>query len=133
MASQHAMDMLTTMEQALASIPLPPSRDRLPGGAQPVQWEELEGTPSVAPADTGGEIAGASRGETLALRIELGRARLCRTEAEKLRKGSVVLLESATRHPVDLFAGGELIARGEVLTLDGKLAVRVTERLHQTT
>ena len=65
--------------------------------------------------------------ETLDLRIELGRTYVCRDEVQKLRAGAVVPLDNAAGDLVDLYAGGQLIARGEVLTLDGNLGVRVVE------
>jgi flagellar motor switch protein FliN/FliY len=61
------------------------------------------------------------------LTIELGRARLARAEAEKLGRGSVVSLESLVDEPVDILIDGRLVARGEVLVLDGSFCIRVTK------
>lgn len=79
--------------------------------------EETKGSPE-APA------AGATDRE---LQIELGRAELSRGEAEALREGSVLALDKLAGDPVDLVVDGRLIARGEVLVLDEKFCVRVTE------
>ena len=127
MAGEHAMDLLTAAEQALASIPLPPATNELPGGAKPMRWEELDG----APAKTQTSGPNALGNETIDLRIELGRTHIRRDEARGLRTGSVIPLDNAAGDPVDLYAGGQLIARGEVLVLQGTLAVRVVERLSQ--
>ena len=80
----------------------------------------------VIPSDsaTGLGIAG---DETLDLRIELGRTQIRRDEALKLRTGAVIPLDGAANEPVSLLAGGRLVARGELLVLDGKLGVRVVE------
>lgn len=67
------------------------------------------------------------RDAELELRIELGRTRLHQSELKNLRQGTVVRLDSLEREPVDVFANDELIARGEIVVLDGKLCVRVVE------
>jgi flagellar motor switch protein FliN len=109
-------------DQAGSAFPLPPSGS-LPAGATPVQWDELDGTPAVTP--TAGQT-------TLDLRIELGRTHIQRNEVVKLRAGAVIPLDRAAGDPVDLYAGGRLIARGELLALEGSIAVRVVEVLDQT-
>jgi flagellar motor switch/type III secretory pathway protein FliN len=128
MAGEHAMDLLTAAEQALASIPLPPTSGGLPSGARPVQWAELDG----APATTHVRGSTIQRSESLDLRIELGRTQICRDEARKLRTGAVLPLDNTAADPVNLYAGGQLIARGEVLAIDGALGVRVVEVISRT-
>ena len=61
------------------------------------------------------------------LRIELGRTHLSVADARQLRSGSVVSLDRQAGEPVDLYAAGELVARGETIVLDNKLGVRVVE------
>jgi len=63
----------------------------------------------------------------LDVRIDFGRAYLRREESTELDRGAIVPLDKTADEPVDIFAGGRLIARGEVLVLDGNYAVRVTE------
>ena len=129
MAGEHAMDLLTAADQALASFPLPPATAGLPDGAKPIRWEELDG--ASATTQTGDPKA--LPNETLDLRIELGRAHVRRDEVQKLRAGSVIPLNNAAGDPVDLYAGGQLIARGEVLVLNGALGIRVVERVSRRT
>ena len=123
MVAEHAMNMLTAAEQALASIPLPPVTNKLPSGARSLQWEELDGSPAKTRA--GGPKP--SGDQAVELRIELGRTHVCRDEVEKLRTGSVVPLDNAASDPVAVYASGRLIAWGEALVLDGTFAIRVTE------
>jgi flagellar motor switch protein FliN/FliY len=59
--------------------------------------------------------------------IELGRARVPASYAAALAQGSVVSLESLADEPVNIFIAGRLVARGEVLELDGHYCIRVTE------
>lgn len=63
------------------------------------------------------------------LRIELGRTRLPRRQAEALKNGALLALDTLAGEPVAVLADGRLIARGELVVLDGKLAVRVTETM----
>ena len=57
----------------------------------------------------------------------LGRAKLPVQRLLELRPGAVVALERYLGEPVDLEVGGVLVARGEVVVLDGRYAVRITE------
>ncbi|HTI51009.1 MAG TPA: FliM/FliN family flagellar motor switch protein, partial [Planctomycetaceae bacterium] len=63
------------------------------------------------------------------LQFELGRAELSSEEADALREGAVVALDKLAGDPVDIVMDGRLIARGEVLVLDDKFCVRVSEIL----
>ena len=67
----------------------------------------------------------------LDLKIELGRTQLYHDELARLRSGAVVALDKPATAPVDVLAGGRLIARGEVVVLDGRLSVRVVEVLSE--
>ena len=66
-------------------------------------------------------------GESLDLEIELGRTTMYREDALKLCKGAVVPLEPLSADPVDIVVNGRKIGRGEVLVLNDKFCVRVTE------
>jgi flagellar motor switch protein FliN/FliY len=59
--------------------------------------------------------------------IVLGRVRLNATEASQLHAGSLVVLEQETSDPVDIFSGGRLVGRGQVVVIDDKFCVRVVE------
>lgn len=50
-----------------------------------------------------------------------------RDEAQRLSPGQFVPLDEPADWPVEIYAGGRLVARGELLTLDGTFCVRVTE------
>lgn len=65
----------------------------------------------------------------LDISIELGRAELLIDDILKLRSGSVVSLDKLAGDPVDIMANGKLVARGELLVVDGKFGVRLSEVL----
>ncbi|HUX37849.1 MAG TPA: FliM/FliN family flagellar motor switch protein [Rectinemataceae bacterium] len=61
------------------------------------------------------------------LEVVLGEASLSVKELASLRSGRIVELESICGEPVELRASGQLVARGEVVVLDEKFGIRVTE------
>jgi|GEM_PF-2072419 len=63
----------------------------------------------------------------LDISIELGRAELLIEDVLKLREGSVVSLDKLAGDPVDIVANGRLVARGELLVIEGKFGVRLSE------
>lgn len=59
--------------------------------------------------------------------VELGRTRLLIRDILDLGTGSIIELDKLAGEPVDLFANGLLVARGEVIVIDDNFGVRVTE------
>lgn len=63
----------------------------------------------------------------LTLRAELGRAQRRVEEVVALGPGSVIELERNVGEPVDIYANGQWVARGEVVVVEDNFGVRVTE------
>ncbi len=61
----------------------------------------------------------------ITLTIELGRAHLPVSALAELKVGDVVDLFRHTDEPIELVAGGKLIARGELVQIDTELGVRI--------
>jgi flagellar motor switch protein FliN len=68
---------------------------------------------------------------TLQLAVELGRTRMSVRQVLDLQKGSVVELNRNAGDPVDVFVNDHLIARGEVVVVDDKFGIRITELVSQ--
>lgn len=60
------------------------------------------------------------------LAVQLGRVRLPLRELLTLDAGSVVELDRSAESPVDVLVNDTLVARGEVVVLDGEFGVRIT-------
>lgn len=60
------------------------------------------------------------------LAVELGRVKLPLRELLALGPGAVLELDRAADAPVDVLVNGCLVARGEVVVIDGEFGVRVT-------
>lgn len=61
------------------------------------------------------------------LSVELGRTRLTIKELLKLAQGSVVELDGLPGEPMDILINGYLIAQGEVVVVDDKYGIRISE------
>jgi flagellar motor switch protein FliN/FliY len=61
------------------------------------------------------------------LSMEVGRARIPIRNLLQLNQGSVVELERAAGEPLDIYANGTLIAHGEVVVVNEKFGVRLTD------
>ncbi len=68
----------------------------------------------------------------LTVTIELGRTEMTLKQALELNQGSVVELNRLAGDPIDIFVNERLIAKGEVVVVDDKFAVRVTELFSNT-
>lgn len=63
----------------------------------------------------------------LNVRIRLGEAEMTIEEIVSLRDGSVVELDRAPGDPVDILVNDRVVARGEIVVVDDRFTVRVTE------
>ncbi len=63
----------------------------------------------------------------LKVTVELGRTRMTLQQVLDLQNGSVVELDCLAGDSVDVFVNDLLIARGEVVVVDDKFGVRITE------
>jgi len=61
------------------------------------------------------------------LTVELGRTRLTIKNLLQLGQGSVVELDGLAGEPMDIFVNGYLIAQGEVVVVDEKYGIRLTD------
>jgi flagellar motor switch protein FliN/FliY len=64
---------------------------------------------------------------SIEISVEIGRVTMPIGELLKLGEGAVVELNRAVSEPVDVMAQGVRIASGEVVVIDDRFAVRITE------
>ena len=62
----------------------------------------------------------------LEITVELGRTRIQIGDLLKLGQGSVVELEKLTNEPVDIYINQKLMGHGEVVVVNEKFAIRLT-------
>ena len=120
--SNKAAQLLDDAEAAINALDADPA-EALHAQPTPFRLQDLVG--SEGPPETASiELL---RDVDLDLRIELGRTHMYLEDVLKLRRGSVVTLDKLAGDPVDLFANGRLVARGEILVLNDNFCVRVAE------
>ena len=61
------------------------------------------------------------------LAMEVGRARISIRKLMQLNQGSVVELDRAAGDPLDVFVNGTLVAHGEVVVVNEKFGIRLTD------
>ena len=64
---------------------------------------------------------------SLGVTAELGRCTLRVSDVLKLGRGSIVELDRPANAPIDVLVNNRLVARGEVIAVDDRFGVRVTE------
>ena len=61
------------------------------------------------------------------LAVEVGSASITMARVFDLSSGSIVVLDRQVDEPLDIRVNGTLIARGEIVSVEGRYGVRVTE------
>lgn len=140
-----------------AGAPAPPASSRAPKSAQITPEELAQITGSAGPSFGGGDSGGSGFGSnptarpaefaplrspssiasstnldlllgvTLKVTVELGRTKLNIEEILKLGPGSVVELDKLAGEPVDVLINDRMIAKGEVVVIDDRFGVRITD------
>jgi len=93
---------------------------------------EPASNPAELPPDAGKHVSVESNLDLLMnidleVTLRFGRRHLTLKEIVGLTPGSVVALENDVKDPVELLLGEKVIARGEVVVVDGNFGLRVTE------
>jgi flagellar motor switch protein FliN len=104
--------------------PAPAQSTQMPTAVHPIQFMPL--TPELPSIDHGHGIE-LLMDVALEVSVELGRSHMSIGEILALRTGSVIELDKLAGEPVDVSVNGTLIARGEVVVVDEKFGVRITE------
>lgn len=63
---------------------------------------------------------------SILLTIEIGRAQIKIKDLLNLTKDSIIDLNKLAGEPVDIYANGKLISKGNIITANGKYCVRLT-------
>jgi flagellar motor switch protein FliN/FliY len=105
------------------SAPPPPPK-QAPTAVHPVQFMPLRPELPATEQAHGIELL---MDVALEVSVELGRSHMPIGEILALRTGSVIELDKLAGEPVEVSVNGTLIARGEVVVVDEKFGVRITE------
>jgi flagellar motor switch protein FliN len=113
----HATAPTVTTTQASSTVAEPIT-------VQPVQFSSFDNhTPLTGEANKNLDLV---LDITLNLSVELGKTQLSIKEVLELTRGSVIELDRIAGEPVDLYANGKLIAKGEVVVIEDNFGLRIT-------
>ncbi|MBO1323073.1 flagellar motor switch protein FliN, partial [Acanthopleuribacter pedis] len=105
----------------------PPPPGAAPAAAPPPHAAyQYQPPPGPAIPDLGGNIDLLMDIE-LPVIIRIGRTELLLQDILKLTPGSIIELNKAMDDPIDMLVNNKLVARGEVVVVDGNFAFRITE------
>jgi flagellar motor switch protein FliN/FliY len=103
-------------EQAVAETPAP--------AATPATFEQFGGSQGAPGANQGFELI---LDIPVHLTVELGRTKISIRNLLQLAHGSVVELDGLAGEPMDVLVNGTLIAQGEVVVVNDKFGIRLTD------
>jgi len=109
-------------------------QENLGGGKEK---ETKAGADKKTPAPSGGDRGESASKELsnldfildipLEISVELGRARMLISELLQLGQGSVIELNKLAGEPLEIFVNQRLIARGEVVVINEKFGIKMTD------
>jgi flagellar motor switch protein FliN/FliY len=135
------------IDAMLKGIDQPEAPEVLPKSDDDLQWDDVQNEMEQSKADKPSIAVSPAvfdevqKGDTprqvldldfvldipLSLTVELGRSRMLISELLQLGQGSVVELAKLAGEPMDVYVNQRLIARGEVVVINEKFGVRLTD------
>lgn len=118
----------SAMAEQAAAAPIPPAPEATVAPQATAAADRLF---QPLQSDAGPDIARGDIDRVLdvpvQLTAELGRARITIKNLLQLSQGSVVELDGLAGEPMDVFINGYLIAQGEVVVVNDKFGIRLTD------
>jgi flagellar motor switch protein FliN/FliY len=111
---------------AAAAAAEPPRRQPPTAAAKPAQFATMQptGVTTAAPGHSNLDLV---HDIPLQISAVLGQTNLALRDVVAMQAGSVFELDKLSADPIDLFVNNILIARGEVVVVDDKYAVKISE------
>ena len=101
-----------------------PQGDEEAAEAESYAPEAMDDAPAPPPADVNLELV---LNVEVSLALNVGNTTLTIRELVSLAEGSVVALDRAATEPLDVLVNGTLVAHGEIVVVDGRFGVRLTD------
>lgn len=127
MAMSDEQDTMDEWAAALAEAEVVEDSD---DGAVPAEFDELKDTSGGLNEDESRKL------ETILdipvnISMEVGRSKISIRNLLQLNQGSVVELDRVAGEPLDVLVNGTLIAHGEVVVVNDKFGIRLTDVISQ--
>ena len=91
---------------------------------EPAEFEQMQDEAQPAAGDVNLDVM---LDVPVTLSMEVGRTRVPIRNLLQLNQGSVVELDRAAGEPLDVFVNGTLIAHGEVVVVNERFGIRLTD------
>lgn len=120
-------------EQSISDDPMAASWAGVPDAGNRMKTQDDPVPPATFASFAAGTAPGAANDIAMVLDIpvqvtvELGRKRMSIKQVLQLAQGSVVELDAHAGDPMDVLVNGYLVARGEVVVVNDKFGVRLTD------
>jgi flagellar motor switch protein FliN/FliY len=92
--------------------------------ARPAEFSDLQDEATLSKGDVNLDVI---LDVPVTLSMEVGRTRIPIRNLLQLNQGSVVELDRAAGEPLDVFVNGTLVAHGEVVVVNEKFGIRLTD------
>jgi flagellar motor switch protein FliN/FliY len=92
--------------------------------ARPAEFSDLQDEATLSKGDVNLDVI---LDVPVTLSMEVGRTRIPIRNLLQLNQGSVVELDRAAGEPLDVFVNGTLVAHGEVVVVNDKFGIRLTD------
>ena len=112
-------------EEALSDEWAAALEEQGPAGAEAAQFQQLQ--PDARGGGSGDVKIDAILDVPITISMEIGRARINIRNLLQLNQGSVVELDRLAGEPMDVLVNGTLIAQGEVVVVNEKFGIRLTD------
>ncbi|WP_418129379.1 flagellar motor switch protein FliN [Variovorax sp. 375MFSha3.1] len=128
-AGSEADDWASALAEQTAATAAAAAPAVAPAAAQ--VFQPIQDAPAAAPLAAGGNATAVDIARVLdvpvQLTAEIGRTRITIKNLLQLSQGSVVELDGLAGQPLDVLINGYLIAQGEVVVVNEKYGIRLTD------
>ena len=135
MAEEEAFENLDGLDWSDVESELKANRDQILSEVKAENSDQKEKKEGAHEAEDGSEVP-LSKGDIdinflfdvqLSIVVEVGRTQMLISDLLELEEKSIVELDSIVGQPLDIRANDLLVARGEVIVVNEKFAVRITD------
>ncbi|MFT5224629.1 MAG: flagellar motor switch protein FliN/FliY [Polaribacter sp.] len=115
-------------QNAMADGPAGAMNQQGKAGSASDVFEQVKATPISASAELGGDVKlDVILDIPVTIAMEIGRTQLSIRDLLQLNQGSVVELDRFAGEPMDVLVNGTLVAHGEVVVVNEKFGIRLTD------
>lgn len=121
---------MTDNQSEIANEPQADGIASSPAQDEKLKFKELENNPNDGEINT--EKMELILEIPVTISVEIGRTKISIKNLLQLNQGSIVELDRLAGEPLDVFVNGTMVAHGEVVVVNDKFGVRLTDVISKT-